>query len=202
MKLKYLEYDLWQKIVSNEHVKRGLEVALTGSHSVLVIVFLDNMELFRNLRSSENLAEMEPEHLMGLKTPCPCGYYKHPKIPCTCSLDTLRIYQQDISKDTDIYLESSPFSSRDIFSNYTPEKIAVVNKRIVQAKKLRNKWAVNPDIEESGINLLKTAYERKPYIGIEQVIDIAKSVACLDNETKILRTEYISEAIQYQTKGE
>jgi magnesium chelatase family protein len=152
--------------------------------------------------------------------PCPCGWYTDPKKECHCTPQKIQKYLSKISGPLldriDIHLEVPSLRSNEILSSTPAENSASIKKRTSQARALQLKrfdktklfsnaqmghrqikqWCT-PSSEVN--DLLKMAIDE---LGLsarahDKILKVARTIADLDNEDTI-RTEHVSEAIQYR----
>lgn len=68
------------QIIGNAHVKRALEIAEKGNHSILIIGNLTNV-----------LQDGQPwPDDAWFSQPCPCGNFTAPKLSCSCLLEDIQ----------------------------------------------------------------------------------------------------------------
>ena len=109
----------FRDIKGQEHVKRGLEVAVAGGHNVILIGPKDAPigDLIKRIPT------ITPAGAVKIKAysikPCPCGNFTHPKKECLCTPVEIQRHLARVSKDvmdkTDIHLEV-PFLNAEYLS--------------------------------------------------------------------------------------
>lgn len=154
--------------------------------------------------------------------PCPCGYYNHPEIDCSCPPGTVQRYLNKISGPLldriDIHVEVIPVPFRELSSVVNGEKSSiirdrVVNARIIQKSRFEKAKGVHCNaqmsskmlrtycvIDETGLTLLKTAMEK---LGLsarayDRILKVARTIADLDSSAEI-KIEHLAEAIHYRS---
>ncbi len=154
--------------------------------------------------------------------PCPCGYYNHPEIDCSCPPGTVQRYLNKISGPLldriDIHVEVIPVPFRELSSVINGEKSSiirdrVVNARIIQKSRFEKAKGVHCNaqmsskmlrtycvIDETGLTLLKTAMEK---LGLsarayDRILKVARTIADLDSSAEI-KIEHLAEAIHYRS---
>ena len=81
--------------------------------------------------------------LIAAMNPCPCGFYNHPKIECTCGAGNVQKYLNKISGPLfdriDIHMEVIPVPFRDLNDAGTSEKSETVRERVIVARQIQEK---------------------------------------------------------------
>lgn len=79
--------------------------------------------------------------LIAAMNPCPCGYYNHPTIECTCAPGAVHKYLNKVSGPLmdriDIHIEVTPLSHAELASKQQGESSAVIRERVVAARKIQ-----------------------------------------------------------------
>jgi len=174
---RYIVYDSEKNLdfILDGHVERAIEVAYASEQSLLIIGGKNTQakEISDSLNKKSLTIPLLHNRQIMYWTPCPCGFYKHPTIPCTCSVKELKEH-----------LKEKPIADMEV-------SISIpiwddVKKRIEY------------DLSEASLSLLKTAYERlnTGYGGILNIIARAKTIAEMDKEENI-KLHHIAESIQY-----
>ncbi len=160
--------------------------------------------------------------LVAAMNPCPCGYYNHPTIECTCTPGMIQKYLSKISGPLldriDIQIEVIPVSFKQLTQTQSAEKSEVIRKRVIAARLIQEKrFKGNKGvycnaqmsarqlkkickINEQGRELLKIAMEK---LGLsarayDRILKVSRTIADLDNSPDI-KSEYLAEAIQYRS---
>lgn len=158
--------------------------------------------------------------LIGAMNPCPCGYYGHPKIKCTCSEKKVLAYQNKISgplfERFDMFVETAPLEFKDLSSDGNEETSAVVRERVLAARKIQaerfrgTSITCNAQITDNLINKLCNMDAGAEKI-IQDVIDnlgmsgrvysnllrVARTIADLDN-SEVIRRKHVAAAVQFR----
>jgi magnesium chelatase family protein len=192
-----------QDFPKQEHVKRALEVAMVGKHSITLIgsPVSEGRELVEWLRWSKYPT---PAYFV---SPCPCGYFGFPSRECTCSISMVGRHQAKyLSRDTDIYVTLKELSPDEIINfmrnknrNEEEEK---VYERIKLAKAIE---APRPlELTSTDWNLLKSAVSQLnlSFFQVKQILVVAKTIQhmALVYNTESSFMPYLAEAIQYRPK--
>lgn len=208
-----------ENICGNSHVKRAMEVALAGAHTILIIGSPSSQawglasivnRLHPKLDEIEDSCQEIWSNLAEAVSPCPCGYYGDPDAPnaCTCSLEEISTWRR----------ETFPVAPRDI----TIRVVRPDTNRILR-------WAMNdykdgePEQEffrrvaecranyrrldsasETAWALLRAAITKKRLSprAVRQVVRVANTIASMEVARQI-EASHMAEAIQYMpSEGE
>ncbi len=160
--------------------------------------------------------------LVAAMNPCPCGYYNHPDIACTCQPGQVQKYLNRISGPLldriDIQIEVVPVPFKDISKMEKGETSAAIRKRVIAARNIQNErykccdgihsnsnmtqdmldkyCRLNPDC----LRILKTSMERLNLSAraYNRILKVARTIADLDASENI-ETWHLSEAINYRS---
>lgn len=159
--------------------------------------------------------------LVASMNPCPCGYYNHPKVQCTCPPGSVRKYMSKISGPLmdriDIQLEVVPVTFNDITKTQTGETSAQIRERVVAARQIQEERFkrfpgihCNAQMEARQIRdfcrldydcqeMMRLAMERFGMTAraFDRVVKVARTIADLANSAEITR-EHIGEALAYR----
>ncbi len=154
--------------------------------------------------------------------PCPCGYYNHPDIDCTCLHGVVQKYINKISGPLldriDIHVEVVPVNFNELASKTEGEKSLDVRQRVIVARKIQeyrfeNNQGVYANaqmstkdirkycqISDAGTALLKKAMEK---LGLsarayDRILKVSRTIADLNGSIDI-SLEHLSEAIHYRS---
>lgn len=160
--------------------------------------------------------------LVAAMNPCPCGYYNHPTVNCTCSPGSVTKYLNKVSGPLldriDIQIEVVPVPFKDLSSMRDGEPSNIIRKRVLNARKIQQKRfkdiedihcnaQMSPKmlkeyckLDESGVNLLKKAMER---LGLsarayDRILKVSRTIADLEESEKI-QNSHLAEAIGYRS---
>lgn len=154
--------------------------------------------------------------------PCPCGHYGNPNQECICPQMKIQKYVGKISGPLldriDIHVEVPAVRYAELSSKRPGEGSEGIRKRVVKARLIQSRrfsdrkgLFSNADMEsreikefcgidEAGAELLKMAMGR---LGLsarayDRILKVARTIADLNGDARI-RTEHLSEAIQYRS---
>jgi len=160
--------------------------------------------------------------LVAAMNPCPCGYYNHPTIECTCSAGAVNKYLNKISGPLldriDLQIEVTPLSHAALAEKKLGEPSAVIRQRVIAARKIQEErykdckgvhcnaqmtqklfrqWC---DIDSDCQELMKNAMDR---LGLsarayDRILKVARTIADLEAAPRITTT-HLSEAINYRS---
>lgn len=160
--------------------------------------------------------------LMAAMNPCPCGYYNHPEISCTCPKGVVNKYMNKISGPLldriDIQIEVVPVPFKELSSTREGESSKEVRERVIRARKIQelrykdNEFIhcnaqITPKLlkvycklKPEGINLLKNAMEK---LGLsarayDRILKVSRTIADLDN-SEFIENHHLAEAINYRS---
>lgn len=177
-----------QSIPANEHVKRAMEVALSGGHIILVLVPPELLESFNWIGHMLNDLQMVVHEY------CSCGYYKHPKKACVCQSSEIIKYYANLHVETfPISVEAvAPRNWRDYTMLSEPLKTVLDRVKIVRCHERKLPYSVHAD----ALSLLDTAIQRL-LLNVRHVLSVAYTIALME-DSDVIQSHHISEAIQYQ----
>lgn len=175
------------------HVKRAMEVATAGGHSITIIdcngyedeYFHAFFEIFGKV--------------IHVVKPCPCGNLTNPERACRCSMTVIRRYRNTARYHTalkaDIVIDAGYIHTWD-FDTSRNESARAVLKRIEAMGK------ANPSLTEDAEQLLDRAYTTLHMNADERdrAVRVAVTIAGLDR-TGNIEARHIAEAIQYRFRG-
>jgi magnesium chelatase family protein len=154
--------------------------------------------------------------------PCPCGFYNHPEVECTCMPGAVQKYLNRISGPLfdriDLHVEVVPVDYKDLASKVEGEKSEAVRQRVVLARKIQQERFTNAEgvyanaqmntkmikefcaLGESAAKILESAMER---LGLsarayDRILKVARTIADLESAENI-QMEHIAEAIHYRS---
>ncbi len=160
--------------------------------------------------------------LITAMNPCPCGYYNHPEINCTCGPGVVQKYLAKISGPLldriDIQIEVVPVPFRELSDSHQGEQSSVVRSRVVAARQIQElRFEAFKDIhcnaqmgskqlraycklDEACNVTLKNAMEKLNLSAraYDRIIKVARTVADLEAAPEI-RIEHLAEAINYRS---
>lgn len=160
--------------------------------------------------------------LVAAMNPCPCGYYNHPSIECTCAPGAVLRYMNKVSGPLmdriDIHIEVAPLSNEELMSKAPGESSAVIRDRVIQARKIQEtrykdapgvhcnaqmntklfqKYCV---IDEQCQQLMSQAMNK---LGLsarayDRILKVARTIADLEGSEHI-QVSHLSEAINFRS---
>ena len=160
--------------------------------------------------------------LVAAMNPCPCGYYNHPTIPCTCGAGAVNRYMSKISGPLldriDIQIEVVPVPFKELSDQRTGEKSEVIRQRVIAARKIQKERFKDIDtvhcnaqmtpklmkefcqISNQSMNLIKSAVSK---LGLsarayDRILKVSRTIADLEG-TADIETRHIAEAINYRS---
>lgn len=160
--------------------------------------------------------------LVAAMNPCPCGYYNHPSIECTCSAAQVSKYLNKISGPLldriDIQIEVVPVPFKELADQNEGETSATIRQRVIKArliqeeryknapsvhcnaqmtKKMMNKYC---KISPEGLTLLKNVMDK---LGLsarayDRILKVSRTIADLEGSENI-ENRHLAEAINYRS---
>lgn len=159
--------------------------------------------------------------LVAAMNPCPCGYYNHPKIKCTCTGLQVQHYLSKISGPLldriDIQIEVVPVAMEELSSKRQGESSSAIRQRVMRAREIQNQRYKKVEgvycnaqmstklidnfcsLQPTGMELLKKAMEK---FGLSarayaRILKVARTIADLEGSENI-QNSHIAEAIGYR----
>lgn len=159
--------------------------------------------------------------LIAAMNPCPCGYYGHPTIKCTCSPKKIADYTAKISGPMldrfDLHIEAAPVEFKDLSSDKKEESSETIRERVIAARKIQTErfkgtsitcnalitddkikefCYLNDDVKEEFSKIFKAlGFSGRAY---SRVLKVARTIADLDKSENILR-KHLTAATQYRS---
>ena len=160
--------------------------------------------------------------LIAAMNPCPCGYYNHPRVACTCPPGAVKKYMGKVSGPLldriDLQIEVVPVPFRELAEKKPGEPSAVIRQRVIAARAIQEeRFKGHPGIHcnaQMGSKLfqqycmldapcqelMKAAMER---LGLsarayDRILKVARTIADLEAAPNITTT-HIAEAITYRS---
>jgi magnesium chelatase family protein len=159
--------------------------------------------------------------LAAAMNPCPCGYFTDPRRECRCTPSQIQRYISRISGPlldrVDIHVEVPALRYKELATEYTGETSAQVRGRVNEARRIQRQRFKGRRIfsngamtsrhiktfcplDEEGRDTMKMAINE---LGIsarayDRILKVSRTIADLEAEDHI-RSQHISEAIQYRT---
>ncbi|MDD4850978.1 MAG: YifB family Mg chelatase-like AAA ATPase [Gemmiger sp.] len=162
--------------------------------------------------------------LVAAMNPCKCGYFGHPKHPCTCTPSAIDQYRQRISGPLldriDLHIDVAPVEYDDLAAAHGGEGSAAIRARVTAARqrqqarytalgldavrcnaqlpsgRLRAVCQMAPAAEK----MLRGAFERMGYSAraYDRILRVARTIADLDG-AETIGAAHLSEALQYRS---
>ncbi|MDD4233746.1 MAG: YifB family Mg chelatase-like AAA ATPase, partial [Candidatus Cloacimonetes bacterium] len=161
--------------------------------------------------------------LIASMNPCPCGYYgaNIPNHECTCDPGSISRYRNRISGPLldriDIHVEVPTVAYKDLSALPSGDTSAQIRQRVNKAREIQHKRFEHKGIfNNSQMNskmmrefcsldsashaLMQNAIDKMGYSArvFDRILKVARTIADLEDEEQI-KSEHISEAIQYRT---
>lgn len=160
--------------------------------------------------------------LVAAMNPCPCGYYNHPSVQCTCPAGAVKKYMNKVSGPLmdriDIQIEVVPVPFRDLSTLQPGESSAAIRERVIAARQIQSeRFKDVPGVhcnaqmsskqlrqycvlDEECQNLMKGAMET---LGLsarayDRVLKVSRTIADLSNSADI-KSEHLAEALTYRS---
>jgi len=161
--------------------------------------------------------------LIASMNPCPCGYFgaEIPNHHCTCEMGAILRYRNRISGPLldriDIHVEVPTVSYADLASLPTGDTSAVIRQRVNQARARQHDRFADAgifsnaqmnskqlrkycELDKASHALLQNAIDKMGYSArvFDRILKVARTIADLEG-LEAIKSEHISEAIQYRT---
>lgn len=160
--------------------------------------------------------------LIAAMNPCPCGYYNHPKVACTCPPGAVKKYMNKVSGPLldriDIHIEVAPLSNEELMSASPGESSTAIRERVVAARAIQTaRFAEHPGIHcNAQMNtklfqrycaldshcqqIMSLAMDR---LGLsarayDRILKVARTIADLEGVSSITQ-DHLAEAITYRS---
>ncbi len=203
------------------------------------VLFLDELPEFRRQvlevlrqpmeerRVTISRAKMSVEYpaafmLVAAMNPCPCGYYNHPTIECTCAPGAVLKYMNKVSGPLmdriDLHIEVTPVPFKKLSEMKPGESSAVIRERVIAARKIqeerfrghagihcnaqmnsrlfREHCVLDAECQERmKVAMDKLGLSARAY---DRILKVARTIADLAASPNIT-VEHLSEAITYRS---
>lgn len=160
--------------------------------------------------------------LIAAMNPCPCGYYNHPTIECTCPAGAARRYMNKVSGPLmdriDLHIEVTPVPVTDLGNSRPSESSEEIRKRVMAARAIQTeRFKGNPGVHcnaqmtskltrqhcqltDECRHIMETAMER---LGLsarayDRILRVSRTIADLEGSPDI-QTHHLQEAITYRS---
>jgi len=160
--------------------------------------------------------------LVAAMNPCPCGYYNHPTVQCTCPPGAVKRYMNKVSGPLldriDIQIEVIPVPFNQLAEKQVGESSAAIRERVIAARKIQHERF--RDIQGVHCNAqmnsklfrqfcvldatcqqtMKAAMERMGFSAraYDRILKVARTIADLENSPNITH-DHLTEAITYRS---
>lgn len=191
----------WNNLKGNEYLKRAIEVALKGQHTITIIGNFDNglnniKDIFKPRYFEDAIFN---ENLLTFIEPCPCGFFKDPLQECNCNIEDITNYiktdkyKQAMINEIIVKLETPEI----IYYNHEGESFKKVFDRLILCKNI----AINRELDKQAKDILNIACIRLHFtIGQwERCLSVANTIAAMD-DSEVIKAIHISETIGYINK--
>ncbi len=154
--------------------------------------------------------------------PCPCGFYNHPTIECTCQPGAVQRYLNKISGPLmdriDLHVEVIPVNYNELSDKKKGESSKTIRERVIKARNIQEERFRNiPNIHcnaqmttkmvnqycklnEECMETLKMAMKK---LGLsarayDRILKVSRTIADLDNSENI-EIKHLAEAINFRS---
>lgn len=215
-----------QDVLGQEHVKRAMEVAATGGHSMLLVgtlasgkttlarrfktIYDGKVEIEENVtqygHSPVYLPAIEDKHTLLIATmlPCPCGHFTDCKVECHCMPKEIQHHIYSIPTNlldkVDMHIEV-PHLKQELLRKRRGESSAEIKVRVDHIRNKQPKWKRGKmPMSEDARELAKIASLE---LGIsfamyDKIIAMSQTIAMMDGKEQI-ESHHLSEAISYRS---
>lgn len=159
--------------------------------------------------------------LVAAMNPCPCGYYNHPTVQCTCPAGAVKKYMNKVSGPLldriDLQIEVVPVPFSQLANEKPGEPSAVIRQRVIAARQIQSErfkthpgvhcnaqmttklfqqyCVLDPDCQEMMKQAMSTlGLSARAY---DRVLKVARTIADLAQSPNIAR-EHLAEALTYR----
>ena len=160
--------------------------------------------------------------LIAAMNPCPCGYYNHPTVECTCPPGAVRRYLNKVSGPLmdriDLHIEVTPVPVTELGKTLPSESSAVIRERVLAARAIQTeRFKDNPTVHcnaqmtskltrqhcqlsDECRTIMEQAMNR---LGLsarayDRILRVARTIADLEGSEQITPT-HLGEAITYRS---
>ena len=160
--------------------------------------------------------------LVAAMNPCPCGYYNHPTVECTCPAGAVKKYMNKISGPLldriDLHIEVTPVPVSQLNNMQQGESSAVIRERVVAARAIQTaRFAGHPGVHcnaqmtskltrehcaltDECRSIIETAMNR---LGLsarayDRMLRVSRTIADLEGSPAI-QPHHLQEAITYRS---
>ncbi|MBR1793153.1 MAG: YifB family Mg chelatase-like AAA ATPase [Bacteroidales bacterium] len=203
------------------------------------VLFLDELPEFRRQvlevlrqpmeerRITVSRAKMSVDYpasfmLVAAMNPCPCGYYNHPSIECSCAPGAVRKYMNKVSGPLldriDIHIEVTPVPFKHLATLKSGESSEVIRERVIAARRIQEErfrgfpgihcnaqmtsklfheyCVLNAECQERmKLAMEKLGLSARAY---DRILKVSRTIADLAGSSNIT-VEHLGEAITYRS---
>lgn len=188
-----------ENIAGNEFLKRAIEVALSGNHSMAIIDTINSVADSFYKCMTRVAFENEWKIKLLVHPICACKCYGTAYYECRCDVHDLECHLatlKDIVKDFDIVVESLEPCKWELDSFERNEKENIIMNRIMACR--NSTLEVSDILSNDVVQMLDLAKRDYQNLNTEKVIAVAKTIAKMENHADVM-LHHLSEAIQYNT---
>lgn len=188
-----------------DHVKRALEVAAVGNHSMLIVARKQHAPVAREFAETARALAFQIADIT-ITEPCFCGYAGDPYRACVCSVRASERFQRrmqtfEINRNIAMHVDFGDVSFEQMTSTRRRETNEQIGARVLAARE-----RAVPDLRLSALpsdsmRLMHAAVRQLALSEkqIESVLAVAGSIARLAGDRDI-RPVPIAEALQYRIR--
>jgi len=180
-----------------EHVKRALEIASAGGHSLgLIGSNLGALAMFKAQADRFGISVF-------VDTPCECGWYGDDHMPCECYVKDIALWQQrptfTFAWGADLVIDPGWVDFCKMSALRPGESTAEILARVESARKVDIDPPSMGHLDSQGQRLFKSymAVNKADQIAIERMIAIGRTIANLD-QSEHVQLVHLAESLQYQ----
>lgn len=200
-------------VKGQEHVKRGLEVACAGKHSVLLVgsngsgksMIANRINTITNLPMLivENMPDERRDVLdkradfkgiiVATMLPCPCGNFTSPKRECQCTPYQIQRYLSKVSgrlsNRLDIHLNVPELDYKGISKSRKGEASSIIKARVDKATAIQLKrFSTNADMTVQDIEKFCQVDKEGDELFKMAILELGISARAYDKILKVART--------------
>lgn len=186
-------------VPGNMHVKRAVEVAIAGRHSIALIA------AGGNVGNAQVLARVAAEHGAAaafVSQRCPCGNYGRQRALCTCTMEMIEDHQAgeayQIATNADIVVDA-PRPSRNQILAYIGGRYSEPDEVVLERVKAASAVEVDDQVTKKAARTLLAHAVDGGHMDADRLPRakaVAKTIARLAGETTV-QAAHVAEALQY-----
>ena len=207
-------------VLGEEHVKRGMEVAAIGNHSMLFIgppgagkrmlarrfKTIYDYDYQTILNATNKVMKVNPSILIiAMMTPCPCGNFTDPKKECLCTPRNIQHHLASIPESLmsriDIQLEVPRLNIEHLTDKRRGESSKEIRTRITQLREkqlLRKPGKMPMEKEAEELAKLATLELGISFASYDKILRVSQTIAMMDGKETI-EAHHLSETIGYRS---